>query len=475
MLKSLIYFLFGLSPYLYVFISSVNNPLVNWMGYPSLANFLALVSRSAYGPFVSGAYISHDPLSRLLNIYTFINFAYQDFRPLGLFLFILGGVFAYKKSPPIFRGLIIGFISYLFFIFYASFILTDNFAVATLERFVQPLYIFITIFIAFGMVYLLQIIRFGLGFMMRTASLGPVLYAVCLIFFIYPLSLLWINYPRISILRKDFTAENLGRDIINSVEDNSVIFLIYDHPIFNTQYYYYSQPDHFGIPLIVFSRFMTEEYRQQLSFQFPDLVLPPKNPDAGLFLPDFLTRNVRKRPVYSKLSLPAVSGTWIPWGLLFKYYEKDREPQDKYIYEENNKLWQKYQDPLSGSLGKYPNLMLTNVLWYYGIAHQEIAYWEANHNYISEAEKHLLQAEKLIPQDKDSYNLLSQIYIRSGRCDDAKIQVEKLISVDPSVSAAYKLLSRVYSDCYHDQKKAEFYAKIFSDKQKADEIPLRSF
>ncbi len=470
---SVVLFLLGLLPYLYVFISSGQNPEINWMGKPSINNFIALITRSTYGTFKAGAFIANQLNLRLLDIYGFWNFAYQDFRLIGVFLFILGAFYLFLMRKTLFYAFSIGFASYLFFLFYASFPLTENFIVGTFERFVLPLYIFTAIFIDFGLLGLVSVLEKILNKFLNAQKNRLISNLMIGIFLIYPMGLLFLNTPKISILKNDFTAEYFAEDLLNSVPDNSIILVSLDTALFDSQYVYYTQKKWRDIKLIHFSKLLDPKMSYQFDKYYSGIYLGQRTGSIKDQFQSFIEKNYGKFPIFSKQAYAQEDGSWVPWGLLFRFYKNKDVPEDKYILMENRKIWSLYHDPLAGSLSRFQNLLLADTIRMYTLANQEIGFWAAKRGFNDDAQKHLLIAEKLSPNDLDSYNILAQVYIQQNKCDKAEEQINYRIKKDREDSQNYLLLSINYAVCRHDEAKASFYKNLYEEKSKKKETLLK--
>lgn len=472
-LLSIFLFLLGLVPYFYVLVAASGNSPINWMGRATVSNFLSLVTRAAYGTFRAGAFIAEEPVLRLLDIYGFLNFAYQDFRIAGIIFFVVGFIYLAKKERKIFYLLSIGCLSYLFFLFYASFPLVENFIVGTFERFVLPLYILVTFFITFGLWGLTSFVsRYAINFLGREKK-SFVLNIINVIFFIYPVGLFLLNFPKISILKYDFTAENFGKDLLETVPTESIILIGVDTPLFNSQYVYYSQKKWPKVKLIHFHKLVNPATSYQTQNIYPELFYPLKSDSPQKLFESFLAENYEKYPIFSKQPFVSKAGVWIPWGLLFRYFKNTDLPDDKFVLSENRKIWSSYADPLAGSLSKFKNLLLSDTIKFYSLAHQEIGFWAAKRGASGDAESHLLAAERLTPDDLDSYNILSQVYIQQHKCDQAKAQIDYRISKNPDDANSFLLMSLTYAVCYQDEEKALFFQKIYEEKLIKRQTPLK--
>lgn len=470
--KSFLFLGFGLLPYLYPIFASFSNPPINWQGPPTITNFINLVTRAGYGTFTAGSFIAHQPILRLLDVFAFADFVYKDFRILGVILFLFGIAFLFQRNKILFWTFSIAFSSYLFFLFYASFPLLENFMLGTFERFIQPLYIILTIFIAFGIIKILRILEsFSSRFDKNKKKL--IMTFTTVLFFIYPLGLLILNYPKISILKNDFTAENLGRDILNSVPPKSILIISTDTPLFNTQYVYYTEKKWPDIKLIHLTKLYTGYYTDQLKIYYPGLELPSQNIEPAEKFRQFVVKNYDKYPIFSKLAFADENGVWVPWGLLFRYFKKADIPETQEILKENEKLWLSFQDPQSGSLSKYQNLILSDVLRIYGLSHQEMGFWAAKRGFGKVAREHLLSAEKLFPEDLDSYTILAQVYIVEKKCTEAQEQIEVVVGKDPDILDSYYLQALNYAACFKDSKRAAYFQKLYEEKAHGKETSLK--
>jgi len=468
-----IFFICGLAPNYYVIAAAGQNPAVNWMGSPTLADFWALVTRAGYGTFVAGNFISHEPYLRLLDLWAFLDFFYKDFRLLGLILVIIGIGYSFRRDAVVCLTILIAVFSYLFFLFYASFPLVENFLVGTFERFIQPLYIFCTFFVLYGIIAAGKFMEAIIAKITSGRNNKLFISIIYLLLFIYPVGIFILNYPKISILRNDFTAENLGHNILASVEKNAVLIISTDTPLFDTQSVYYTEKNWQGVKLIHLTKLFTPYYGRTLKKYYPDLDLPGEDKKGKELFEDLLAKNYQKYPIYSKLAFADDSGIWVPWGLLFRYYQKKDLPSGQKILEENLRLWSSYDDPLAGSLSKFKNLMLSDNLRIYATARQEFGFWAAKNGFLKEAENSLLEAIRFYPEDLDTHVILAQVYLTQKMCDQAKITIDNVLSREKDSLEGLFLSSLNYAVCFKDREKASYYQKLYEEKNRDRETPLK--
>lgn len=468
-------FLAGLTPYIYIYLVAIRIPPITWNDPVNLGNFIRLVTRAQYGTFHSGIHYTTTLASRFLQLPVIFELMLEDFAPFGILLAGAGAVFQYIKRRSIFKYLFIGYLfSGPFYFFYASYNLFGEFNLATLERFLHPSYIFIAIWVTEGIACLQYVFTKVIGKFAPVSRAKIYSYLLYLIFIIMPISLFYINYPRISILRQDLTAENLAYDILNSAPKNSILLLSQDIPIFNSQYIYYTQKIRADIKLIPYGKLFAGEYNKQIKKYYPDLILPQVT--GQKFVDEFIKKNYSKFPVYSNtlIGVNIRDSAWAPYGLLYKFELKKDPSKDHKLFKINEKLWQSYHDPLTGSLGKFKNLMLFNVVEYYFAAHLRAATFAVIVKNDDSAIKHLRQAQRLIPSKPDTYFTLAVIYNNQKQCKEAIRYAEKAKDIDDDFPGVYPLISKIYRECFEDEKKAASYEKLFKNKIKKEEIPVKN-
>lgn len=458
----LLLFISGLAPYLYFPLSSSFYPAINWQGEANLVNFFRLVTRADYGTFVAGRFATTSLQVKLYDLLAVFDFLYQDFRFLGIILSLMGLVYLSFFNRQFFWYVTISFLSFLFFLFYSSFPLFTDFNLATYERFVQPLYFLTSIYFAYGLLFLQKILD-QLLFKVKILRYNFRKSSIYLIpFLILPFSIFWQNYPKISILKNDFTPENLAYDLLDSVPDNSILVLASDTALFNSQYVYYLQNKWSKVKLIQYGKLGLPYYQKQLEKLYPDLTFR----DDKIYQDNFdkLVRlNFDKFPIFSERNFYVDFGYWLPYGLLYRFQPKEVQDNPQQTINVNNDLFTDYQDPLANSLVKYKNLMLSDILRIYGSSHQEFAFYAAEHNYYQEAEQHFLEAIRLYPVDGDSFALLAQVYIRQKKCGEADQQIvmlEKIAGTNPNVA----LIKSFYQlECLKDSESNSEYNQKYKD------------
>lgn len=457
---SVIFFFSGFSYYLYVFFSVKTNPAVNWMGSLSLTDFINLFFRTLYGTLTAGKFVNANIPLRLLSFLALADFIIQDLKVANLLIIFAGIYFLYKYKKRIFKLFLLTVLPFVFFLFYAGFPLKENFMLGTFERFILPVYLFLTIPYSFGLLLLLRFFA-----KIRSMNFRWLLQLLFLtLFLIFQLrSIVLPNFYRISSLKNDFTAENLASDIFAGVESNAIIILSTDTALFNSQYLYYTRGKWPDVKLIHFSKLYLPFYAKTLRKAYPQLKGIKLIKSASDF-EDFLEANADEFPIYAKVNFQLQRGYFLPYGLLYKYFSNSEKILPEIIVGDNERIFSSLHDPLRGSLGQYRHLLLSDILRVYAQAYLEIAYYEARNNFGADAKKYLEKTKEIDPLESDAYLLMAQILIKEGLCREANDEITALekLKTDGIKSDYLKYLN--YSLCYKDEEKALIYKKSYDEK-----------
>lgn len=446
----------GLLPYTWAVYGAYTLAPLVWSNPNSVSNLIRLFTRADYGSFQSGTVYGEHIGSRLLQLVALSDFALQDFTLIGLVLAFFGYWGLFKHSKKDFWALGTGLVlSGPVYFFYASYLYSSRFHIATAERFVLPLYVYISIGIGYGMYYVLSQIKKS-----HTPAHMMKIYAFLVIgaSFLVPLSQFSINFPKLSVLRTDSTAEKFGYDILRSLEPNSVLMLQGDHPVFNTQYVYYGLKYRTDVQLIHVTKLLNKTGIGQLRSQYPTLTLTSKGDPAQGLVHD-IEKNYARFPIYANTPLQLIPEgyRWVPYGLLFRLYKESDVPPYSEVFNHSESVWSHYQDPLSGSLGSYAHLMLFNIADYYRDAHVRRGLYAVEYGKdFANALSYYSKALEIDPTSGAIHYLLGDALSQQGSCSKALQMYKKgysLRSDDPSLW--YDSMIELYSLCFKDTHKAK--------------------
>ncbi|MFZ5845098.1 MAG: protein O-mannosyl-transferase family, partial [Patescibacteria group bacterium] len=350
----------GLLPYLYIPIAARGGAIINWDRPVDWANFVRLVTRADYGTFVSSGFYGALLSQRLLSLKAYGQFLFIDLTLWGLILSAAGLIWLWRKQRQflLFWLILLTFLGPGFF-FYASFPLMNRFTLGTYERFLLPSYILLYPLVGLGLTQVIDTWRKLAGRLLPHAAKTSAL-ILPLVLSLYPLATFGVNLWRFNGLREDRTAENLASDILMSVPPESILFLVRDTPLFTTQYQRYAQGVRPDVIVLHTHRLVTRDYPQVLRRVFPQLAIPEKTGED--FPLEFIKANREKRPIFSNSELPLDRGWyWVPHGLVYRLTPERDLPAAPQMLSLNRSLWERYHNPQSGILSRYPHLMLSDV------------------------------------------------------------------------------------------------------------------
>ncbi len=462
LLKSLCLAILGFLPYIYVVIASKLSPPINWDNPVNLSNFIRLILRSDYGTF-GGPQTTLS--NRLINLYAYFNLLIDDFSLPVVLLAGAGLFFLFKKSKKQSVFLFLAFIfSGILFISYGALQLVANFILGTIERTYTGSYVIVSVLSGLGFYFLSS----ALITFLRKANLNKYIRTVLVLQFVLmlvPLLLLLKNNLKFRLLKNDYTAENLGYDILNTVgNEKTILFLSGDTPLFNSQYIYYTQEGYDNIVLIHTAKLSASYYRQTLIDSYPDIKIYDEGSDKPAST--LVRLNQDDFAIYSYSPIGSLDGVFIPHGLLYKYRTTAEDKlTNEQIIEINDKLWVSYHDPMNGVLGRFNLLTLSNVLDHYDDALVNTAKLYTNVGFNDKAVDYLLKARKYSPENKDINIYLAQAYVNIGKCEEA--ENEYLDTLNDSLldsPVIYKYLGELSADCFKDPIKAKSYNIAYEEK-----------
>lgn len=444
----------GLLFYLYLPIAASKNPAINWGNPSTLNNFFNVFLRRGYGTFLANPNIEKGIWRRFFSTFAFLKFWLADFSYFSLIIIIYGFISSFFIEKKIVKKLwkytIVSFLSFLFFLFYASFSLYNDFSVATFERFLIVPYIFSLILLAFSLSFVeKELFKY---FKNKSKRKVVLLLFYTTLFIIFPLRSFVKNYNKIIILKNDLTAEQFAYDILNTLEEESGVFLVSDTTWFDTAYVYYSlgyKKDE--IKLLNWFSLSSDYYQDYLKKEYPQLVF--KKTDEAVF-ENFVENNWQQIPIYIVPENNIEGFKLVPFGLLFRYYRENDLPSVDYVINKNDELWNIYQDPYSNSLSHYKNLFLADIPLYYAESSKRLAEYLLENQKFEEAEEYLHKSLSYDPADAETQLLLGRAYLGLKKCQQAEEEFFKVKDMLPNNPFPDAYLRQVYLDCYEDEAKA---------------------
>ncbi len=475
-IKSLLISCLGFLPYIYVWLAAGAYPPVNWENPQTINGFFRLISRALYGSFRSSKIFGDTGFSdRIPQLKFFVDTMIIDYTKFGLLLGVLGFGWLYIKKRSLFWLVIINFlVTGPLFLIYAAFPYITNFHLGTIERFFLLPYLFWTMAIACGLVWIVDTVNYLFIYLFKRRVNVP----IYLIFSLFPLLLYYTSVPKLSTLKTDQTAEHLGYDILASSPDNAVVLLLEDTEVFNTSYVYLtsgSKAKNRNLKLIQTALLNQPFYQEVLSRLYPELSIP-RGQDTDVLVAELIEKNYPRFPIVSSLRVNRPDSlVWIPRGLLFEVKLGTNSASIKDLVDENTRIFSYMYDPLNGALSSYNHPMLSDVRRIYARSYGEFGQTLFALKYYSKAEMYYREAVRILPEISDYHTGLIWSLLLQEKCTNAIEELsnsEKQFVSDPEFIKLNALYAR---HCLKDPKKEAEFLEKFDQKLKEFQTPLKGF
>jgi len=241
--------------YLYLPLRASTNPQINWGNPINLENILRHVSGKQYQVWL---FTSFEAAGKQFK-YFLADFP-SEFGYVGLLIGIIGMVTTYKISRIIFYTLLSTF---LFVILYSI-----NYDIVDIDSYFLLAYIMFSFFVAFGFYKTLHYLNHKWNFKVA------IILATILSFFPYNLNFSEVNQSNVH------TFEDYTHTILNSTEQNSIVFS-YQWDYFISASYYFQMVENFRRDVAVIDKELLRRswYYNQLMRSHPDVI---KNLDKDI-------------------------------------------------------------------------------------------------------------------------------------------------------------------------------------------------
>ncbi|GIW63379.1 MAG: hypothetical protein KatS3mg091_181 [Patescibacteria group bacterium] len=471
-LLSLFWFLLGLSPYLYVFWASYNNSVFNWGNVTNLSSFSELFFRKAYGTFLAGPFILNILDHRLLQLKNLIIYMISDFTYLGFIFIIIGLIFAFTLRSFYFYALILAFIlTGPFFVFYANFPLLEAFMFAVMERFLFLFYAISIFFLYLGIVVVYKFIskiKFSSNF-----SKIFIVFFYNLILIVLLLFLLFRNYSSLKYLRIELMPEKMVADLLDFIDNNSIVLLNNDTLSFSGSYYFFANEGKYFNQenKIVLSSFRLpfKYYLNNIKTRYKKIVLP-----EDIDLTKFLLENKTNFNIYSnsRYKLNSDDYDWVNIGVLYKLVKKDEKLDQIGLTKSfwNNSYVNEILRFIDSDEKIFRNLYLYDIRRIYAVGLQNSSYTMLLAKDYQTAQEYLNKAEVLYPVDADIYYLYAELFYQQNNCEASYKKIKSALDKKPNDEVYLNFLAKLSDKCF--PKGSDKYNEIKDYLDNALKTPL---
>lgn len=439
---SFVFFILGLSFYLYVPIAAAFNPPVNWNGDPTISNLFNLFTRKIYGTFQSTPLGSTSIEEKWVIFTQYFNSLFTSVT-LPVFIIAFVGIITNlnKKNKRISLVILLSFlIAGPFFNVYAAFPLYSVFNISVAERFYILSSILLLLFLSLGIK--------AFSNLLKKIFSNP-FYPKLIVYFLFfiPLFLFIKNYPKTNLSKLNI-GSNYGINILKPLPLHSLVLLSGDAELFDTWYAYYVLGVRNDLKIAHWPGFIGSDYlmkiREEYNRQYKD-----KKQNEKLFWRFLMSKDT----VYSvsPLSTSDDNLIWIPYGLLYKLSGKKNLPAPAKYLGENERIWNEMRIPSKdASLMAYEkNLTTLDTVSDYSksLTNTGIFIFSQYKDY-ENSRKYLQDSLKINPQYSQTYAALSLVEHDSLKdCSLSFNLLQNAILLDPTNLVYYSYIPLIEKDC----------------------------
>jgi hypothetical protein len=428
--KMIVFLFLGLIPYIYLPIRGFQAPLIDWGNPTTIENFFRLITGKIYKETMFAASLPQllDTIKHHLWLLT------QQFTPYFGILSLLGIFILYKKSLKllIFLGLIF-FINTTYSLGFQKVI----FGLIDHESYHMPSYIVLTILMGFGMIGIIEY------FIMKFKQAKTYIIWVVLLF---PIIVCISHYYYSDMSRYHF-AHDYGKNILNQLPENSILFNQVDYNVFPLWYLQYVEQYRMDVPVFTVLFLTRDWFVERLLRLYPDvkvtcslkdrhtrifdnIIYNNKDTHHIYFTHDFLTQKeeVTPPPMVKEGIINKLKGQLV-LGDKFKY--NYRGVFDKRVYKD---VW------------------ADEVMLVYSYYHAELGQRHQLAGRMKEALEELHMAVKIDPKNASYQAALASVYNTTGDYEKAIEVLTKAIKKNPK-----------NHDLYYNLGLSYYYQKRYED------------
>ncbi|NIS23862.1 DUF2723 domain-containing protein [candidate division KSB1 bacterium] len=312
-----LFFVVGLTSYLYCPLAAIGQPLINWDNPVTLENFLRLILRVDYGSF--SPFASQSTVPRLSQVPTFFTSLYHQFTIPGILLAALG-LLNFKRHK-LFQGYLglAFFFSGIFFVVYANVPINNLLLFGVLHRFyILPAIIF-SFWIGLGLEQLLEWL---------TERKWPQLFPrVAPILLILILSV-WQFMANVeeADFRENYVAEDFAHNLLMSLPQDALFFVRGDVASMGVDYLQMVDDRRPDVKTLDQTKLTYDWYYAQAKKRFPEVKLPGERYDGRLVQNrELIEKNIGRFPVcFMDFKEESYQQKFkaLPHGLVYKMHPK---------------------------------------------------------------------------------------------------------------------------------------------------------
>lgn len=425
----LLFLILGAAFYLYAPIASYFNPPIQWEDSKTFEGFWRLITRAVYGTYTAYGGSKGNFLNQIYDVLSLFILIFQDFRIIGLLCIGTGIWINRLKREKIFQFLSITSFMHIFFLFYTNFALSSPFTVAMYERFLISFYAILCIYLAIGYNYLYSsVVSHITHFSNKKSILLLTHCCLVLIFLTYVSTVAKTNFKSLSYIKNGKDFDRLGKDILDTIPVGGVFFPGNDNAHFTAMYQIFESKYKSGIIFFQMNLAYKKHYIEQFKKKNKMLLFPSRMLDQK-DLERFIVLN-KKRGIYLETPLPF--GFWMPYGLLWKYYDTKAQgiADLTHIVQANTDLWNKVYHIPELNMSTRNILHLQSVQDFYidsYMSYAKMLYLAHEPNKAQEVIEIILK--KYQPSNNNARITLLNLLLLEKKCPASKNSIEEIVTI----------------------------------------------
>lgn len=448
--KSLLFLILGLSSYFYVFVASYFHPIFDWANLKDTWDFKAffdLVLRKRYGTFQAGAFDPPNMTERLIILKYYATTVGLQLTLPVITVCLLGLIQTIRRNTTFAFAVLFAFVlTGPIFIAYAGFPLLSVFRFGISER-----------FISLSAVILMFLFPFGLSFF-RDSIAKVVRYEllplVMGVFLIIPMILFVRNFPKTN-LSNVWTGDSFGRDYIEFLPKNSIIFLSGDTSLFNTWYVNYAL--HVRPDVTVLNSLDPIQSNKILSQRFENIFQADSFNDGVIAMKQNIWNLATSHDIYSDIEMKGhkVTFNWVPSGLTSRLVRDKAALPLTTFKNDSFSLWANLHVPVAKdatiaegnlTIADIPNNYANGLL-------RAGNYLVDKYDDQKTAEQYFKKSLAVQPDYENAYFALGAMYwSKQNNCDLGIKTISKAIDLNPTQTRFYQVLYIAMKSCKASEK-----------------------
>lgn len=445
-------------PYVYVFIASSFNPLVNWGSVATPNDLIHLIQRKAYGGFAPSVDNGIPIAVKTTIVRDYFRMLLENYSFQGLALAFLGVVYLVwkKRFIPLGAFLTAWLMTGPVFVAYAATYYTTSTAFGIIERFYSMSFTIFAFFMPCGLMFLNETLK-------RWLPKQPLRFLLISYFLIVPIFMIIYNRPKTD-MSKTQIGNTLAFDILDNLPKNAVLFVSNDTTVFNVwyaQYVLHRRPD---VDIINPPGVGSNNYLNNALTEFHKK--NPKLPVKSLMQPA-LNDIAKRRPMYSTYDIPErpTGFVLVPYGLVYKMTPKEDIPdKETYIVRATDAIRRLHRTRLQTLTAAEENLVATEIPLIYSLGHVRIGdFLDSHFKDPQAAEPFYRLALWRNEENSAAYaGLALSLFKGYKECNSALYNIDQAIRIYPVWSTFYVQRYIMSKQCNVPVKKMNQYKQDYT-------------